>query len=186
VKDTILNVIASDTIYLEAFDYPTIYISGDSSVFEGERIELLANGGVFYQWYPNSIVGDISTPELSIELPKNELLWVEGWNKFRCKRTDSVLVYIREFQVYVPEAFTPNGDGVNDILYVETMGIESIHFQLFNRWGELVFETKDKNIGWDGKHRNNYQHDQSLGWVLNVVDFKGRKHNFKGQTSIFR
>jgi len=61
---------------------------------------------------------------------------------------------LRKYTVDVPDAFTPNGDGYNDILYVRGWGIDQlISFKIFNRYGELVFETNDKNIGWDGTYK---------------------------------
>ncbi len=54
----------------------------------------------------------------------------------------------------VPNAFTPNGDGNNDVLYVRTTGIQDILiFRVYNRWGELVFETENISVGWDGTHK---------------------------------
>lgn len=53
----------------------------------------------------------------------------------------------------VPQIFSPNKDGINDILYVLGTEIEELEFVIYNRWGEKVFETKDQNIGWDGKFR---------------------------------
>ncbi|NJL75224.1 MAG: gliding motility-associated C-terminal domain-containing protein [Saprospiraceae bacterium] len=52
--------------------------------------------------------------------------------------------------IFVPLAFTPNNDGTNDILYVRGNPIEEVYFAVYNRWGQRVFETTDKNIGWDG------------------------------------
>jgi len=52
--------------------------------------------------------------------------------------------------VFVPNAFTPNGDGKNDLVYVYGQGIQSINFQVFDRWGTLVFETTDPKTGWAG------------------------------------
>jgi gliding motility-associated-like protein len=57
-------------------------------------------------------------------------------------------------EVFVPNAFTPNGDRENDVLFVRG-GIDELSFKIYNRWGELVFETEDQSIGWDGTYKGN-------------------------------
>ena len=52
--------------------------------------------------------------------------------------------------VFIPNSFTPNGDGVNDILYVRSGILDECYFVVYNRWGEKVFQTYDNTIGWDG------------------------------------
>jgi large repetitive protein len=51
---------------------------------------------------------------------------------------------------FVPNAFSPNNDGENDVLYVRGITVTDLHWMIFSRWGEKVFETKDANTGWDG------------------------------------
>ena len=70
---------------------------------------------------------------------------------------DSNLVEIELLQsvcdtpnIYMPNAFSPNGDGINDVLFVEGNIIESIDLYIVNRWGQTVFESTDKNVGWNG------------------------------------
>ncbi|MEI6123156.1 MAG: gliding motility-associated C-terminal domain-containing protein [Bacteroidota bacterium] len=55
--------------------------------------------------------------------------------------------------VYIPNIFSPNGDGANDIFRVRGPNIDSVHLQVYNRWGNLVFESKDINAGWDGTYK---------------------------------
>lgn len=69
-----------------------------------------------------------------------------------CTATDNVLVKIDPLSriLYIPNAFSPNGDGVNDIFTIYGKGISQIRLMIFDRWGEKVFETNDPNFGWDG------------------------------------
>ncbi|MFW5709875.1 MAG: gliding motility-associated C-terminal domain-containing protein, partial [Bacteroidota bacterium] len=66
--------------------------------------------------------------------------------------SDSITVFVLiDFTLEMPDAFTPNGDGVNDVVHVQGKKINKlIDFKVFNRWGNLVFETTDLNEGWDG------------------------------------
>ena len=69
---------------------------------------------------------------------------------------DSVFVNVSildEFLIYVPNSFSPNGDNINEELVVATAGIETFTMKIFNRWGEIIFETSDPTIFWDGKSK---------------------------------
>ncbi len=72
-----------------------------------------------------------------------------------CRITDTVTIQVieiicKEPYIYVPNAFTPNEDGKNELLYVRSANIRDLYFTIYNRWGEKVFETRDQSIGWDG------------------------------------
>lgn len=71
--------------------------------------------------------------------------------------------------VDVPSAFTPNGDGVNDIVYPDGWGIRKlIYFRIFNRWGQLVFESNDLSVGWDGTMNGVPQNMETYVWQVSV------------------
>src|SRR5690606_27474392 len=73
-------------------------------------------------------------------------------NEFGCSDTSYQWVHIYdEFHCYFPNAFTPNGDGNNDFFKPVVSGIKQYDFQIYNRWGELIFTSKQAEIGWDGK-----------------------------------
>jgi len=72
----------------------------------------------------------------------------------------------------VPDAFTPNGDSMNDIVYVEGWGIERVlEFKIFNRWGELVFETTNVNQGWDGTYKGRDQMADTYSYIVSVKPY---------------
>ena len=83
-----------------------------------------------------------------------------------CSNRDSVTIYVsdlicRDPYIYVPNAFTPDGDGINDILYVYGDMLEDVYFIIFNRWGEVVFETNNVEEGWDGTY-NGHEADPAV------------------------
>jgi len=74
--------------------------------------------------------------------------------------------------VDVPTAFTPNGDGTNDIVYVAGWGIKSLqYFKIYNRWGELVFESNDIKVGWDGTYRGTPQNIETYVYQVSVTTY---------------
>lgn len=86
----------------------------------------------------------------------------------------------------LPTAFSPNGDGENDVLYVRGYNIESIHLQIFNRWGQMVFESFSMDEGWDGTFLGEPQPMEVYGYVLNVKFLDGKSENFQGNVTLLR
>ncbi len=86
----------------------------------------------------------------------------------------------------VPTAFSPNGDGSNDILYVRGSGIETVDLKIFNRWGQLVFETKDINVGWDGTYKGKPQEMEGYAFTLSVKFIDETTFFKKGNITLLR
>jgi gliding motility-associated-like protein len=89
--------------------------------------------------------------------------------------------------IMVPKAFTPNGDGVNDILYPYLSGVKEFHyFRVFNRLGQLMFETKDKDTGWNGTMGGVQQPMAIYIWVATGVALDGTPVEKRGQVLLVR
>lgn len=86
----------------------------------------------------------------------------------------------------LPKGFSPNGDGTNDILFVRGSGIETLDLKVFNRWGEIVFETTDVNKGWDGKYKGKEQPMEAYAYVMNVTFVDGTSFYKKGNVTLLR
>ncbi len=96
-------------------------------------------------------------------------------------------VQFAAINIYVPKVFTPNGDGVNDLLKPILVGISAFHyFSVFNRWGNLVFTTEDPNTGWDGRFKGVQQPVETYLWIAEGVDTNGKKIVQKGMVSLVR
>jgi gliding motility-associated-like protein len=90
-------------------------------------------------------------------------------------------------EIYVPTAFTPDGDGRNDILKAIVAGMKEFHyFTIYNRWGQQVFTTSDHSKGWDGKIEGLQQGSATFVWMAEGVDYKGNLIRRKGTTTIIR
>ena len=88
--------------------------------------------------------------------------------------------------VFVPNTFTPNGDGKNDILYVRGIKVDEVYFAVYNRWGEMVFETTDKTKGWDGIYKSRAADVGVFGWYLKVKCVNGEEAFRKGNVTLVR
>jgi hypothetical protein len=105
-----------------------------------------------------------------------------------CVTVDTVLVRVFPGNsIYVPSAFTPNGDGLNDRLYPVMAGYKELHFfRVYNRLGNLVFETNrmGKEFSWDGTIKGYAQQTGDYIWALQAVDENGHVVNQKGNTTL--
>jgi len=86
----------------------------------------------------------------------------------------------------LPTAFTPNGDGENDILYVRGAAIKTLDLKIYNRWGQLVFETTDQKIGWDGTFNGQPQPIEAYAYVLHATFIDGSAKLLKGNVTLLR
>jgi len=99
----------------------------------------------------------------------------------------TVKVFKTEPRVFVPTAFTPNGDGLNDQFRPIAVGISKIeYFRVFNRWGELVFSTTVNGKGWDGNIAGKPQGSGTFVWVVRGIDYKGKHFFAKGTVTLIR
>ena len=74
--------------------------------------------------------------------------------------------------IEVPTAFTPGIDGPNSVVFARGWGIRELkYFRIYNRWGELMFETSDMSVGWDGTYKGKLQLQDNYGWVLEAESF---------------
>ena len=88
---------------------------------------------------------------------------------------------------YIPSAFTPNNDGLNDIFRPTPVGIASLDFfRVFNRLGELVYETSEIGKGWDGIYKGKKQHTGNYVWSLKATDRLGKLRIMKGNVVLIR
>jgi len=88
--------------------------------------------------------------------------------------------------IYVPNVFSPNGDGINDILYVHGQGIETMTFIIYDRWGEKVFESTDPTKGWDGSFRGKQVENGVYVYYLKAHIVTDEDVKYKGNITIVR
>jgi gliding motility-associated-like protein len=88
--------------------------------------------------------------------------------------------------VDVPNAFTPNGDGINDRVYVRGFGIAKMNFRIYNRQGLMVFQSLTTSIGWDGKYKGVLQPMDAYAYTLEIEFFDGSRATKKGDITLLR
>ena len=109
------------------------------------------------------------------------------YNAYGCSDTISQFLYIRgDLVLYVPNTFTPNGDGMNDFFNMSGYGFESFELLIFNRWGNVVKTITDINDSWDGTFNGRNCQDGVYTWKLRAIDFDEIPHQRVGHVSILR
>ena len=123
---------------------PQVDLGNDTSICEGQTISLNAGTYTAYEWSDGSFL-----PANTFGQPG--VFWVVVTDDFDCQDTDTLKANDHcPFTLYVPNAFSPNGDGRNDLFRAYGKDLHDFHLTVFNRWGELVFESFDLNDTWDG------------------------------------
>ncbi|MEP7164594.1 MAG: PKD domain-containing protein [Ferruginibacter sp.] len=161
----------------------------DTSIVEGETIRLNATGASTYLWNPGTwlsstnIGNPLSAPDDNIKY------YVLGTDQYGCIGKDSINIRLFRLDpdMYVPTAFTPNGDGNNDVTRPILLGMKALnYFKVFNRFGELMFSTTEKGKGWDGVYKGKPQDPATFVWMAEGVTFKGQKKTKKGYVVLIR
>jgi gliding motility-associated-like protein len=88
--------------------------------------------------------------------------------------------------LWVPNAFTPNGDGVNDLFELFSINVVDFHLEIFSRWGELMFISDDIGYSWDGKYQNKVVPEGAYVWVAKVTLLNGDKPALRGSVTVIR
>ena len=140
----------------------TIYVQTGSTIPMNNYVALSPDTYQTFTWTPSTGLNCNNCQNPIISVTGSELYSLEATTIYGCSDKDYMYVstFCQNSQVYIPNAFTPDGDGKNDILMVRGSGIKQVKsFRIYNRWGQIVFErgnfnVNDPQFGWDGKIRN--------------------------------
>lgn len=163
--------------------------AGRDTVFiQNQPFQLQGTGGSIYSWSPSTGLSDPGIANPTGVLTDDITYTLTVTTPEGCVDTDEINITVfKGSQIYVPGGFTPNGDGRNEKLGPYYIGIKSVdYFQVFNRWGEQVFLTKDLYQQWDGRFRGEPQPSGVYVWQLRATDYVGKVYELKGTTTIIR
>ncbi|MDN5213928.1 gliding motility-associated C-terminal domain-containing protein [Fulvivirgaceae bacterium BMA12] len=166
---------------------PIVRISNDTTIQAGNSVQLFASGGDLYSWSPTD---DLDNPQASDPFAspiQTTTYTVEVENEFGCAARESVTVTVDDnYEIFVPQMFTPNGDGSNDILFVNTIGIETLTFKIFDRHGKLIFESASSSDGWDGRVNGEAQNIDTYVYLVSARTYSNQNVTDKGTFQLIR
>lgn len=145
----------SDSLIVSIFSYPSVNAGPDKIIPRGDQVRLNGSGAQQYYWNPGVFLSCVECEDPVSSPIVNILYYVEGYDSNGCRGMDSVLIEVVEMEsLFVPNAFSPNGDFENPVFLTYGLGILTFQMLIYDRWGNLVFEAKDKDSGWDGTLQN--------------------------------
>ena len=178
----------SKSLSTNVFFYPKpiAHINGDSFLNYGHEVSLegVTNADIFY-WesmdsiYCTSCLATFAKPEET----NTYIFNVEDTNG--CKNSDTLTV-ILDGALYVPNTFTPNGDGVNDFFTIKGKEIKTFNLLIFNRWGQLIFESDSMNYQWDGTHHGRQVLIDTYVWKIEYEDNQQKFEKLIGHVNVIR
>lgn len=191
VQLIVTNNFGADTLISQIVVHPNPIIDAgnDTTIMFGDPANLTAttnSSGSFY-WEPsfNVVCPSCQNTQANPEETTTYIVTITDTNG--CSASDTIMVTV-EFEnvVFVPNIFSPNGDGNNDVVYVRAQGVEKLHFYIYNRWGELVFETQDINIGWDGTYNGEPLNKAVFVYYVEVTFNDGSEVIQKGDITLMK
>ncbi|MCX6315725.1 MAG: gliding motility-associated C-terminal domain-containing protein [Bacteroidetes bacterium] len=173
------------TMKLRTFPFDTLAHPGDQF-----RLQAISPG-INYQWTPATGLSSATVPDpiVTVGVAGDVIQYqVTGVDTEGCKAEGYVTIRVYKGpEIYVPTGFTPNGDGLNDLLLPVPVGIKSYnYFRVFNRWGQLLFSTTTLNRGWDGRLNGKEQPTGTYIWIVEGVTKDNRLITKKGTTTLIR
>lgn len=178
--------------------YPTVSLGPDLTLATGTQHKLVStitNGPIArWMWTPTTNLNCSTCPEPIATIKREISYAVKVTNHFGCSASDTlnIKVFCESSQVYIPNAFSPDGDGHNDIFMVRASGIMQIKsVRIFSRWGEIVFEKtnilpNDPSSGWDGRVRGVVMGPDVYAYTVEVVCDNGTPYFLKGNLTLLR
>lgn len=164
---------------------PNVVASEDATYNVDDQIYINATGTGTITWVQGENIICNDCPYTQV-MPKSTNCYVaETVNQFGCKALDEVCITITyDNGIYIPNAFTPNGDGLNDVFLVYGHSISEVTMDIFDRWGEKLFTSGDIAKGWNGVYKGK---DSEIGVYIYKISYKGidgKKHSKTGHVTL--
>lgn len=181
------NSLKDDSVTITVSTPAKLFVGNDTIIAMRQPLQLFSrdvnNSGLsIYTWSPVYGLNDPFIANPVAILDRDITYYVYASTAGGCEAFDTINIKAYEGpELYVPNAFTPDGNGLNDILKVIAIGMKEFHFlRLYNRYGQLVFSTTDPNKGWDGRIKGKIQNTGTYVWMAEAVDYRGNLIQRKG------
>jgi len=158
----------------------------DTSIAFGKNVQLTSSGGSTYVWNPaqglnsNTCFDPVASPTV------NTTYTLVVTSDSGCSAQQTITIDVNCGNIFIPDAFSPNNDGQNDYLYVRGDCIKSMQFEIFDRWGNKVFETTDQGIPWNGMFNGKAANTGSYVYYLSTTLYDGTTQTKKGNVTLVR
>ncbi|HTL80093.1 MAG TPA: PKD domain-containing protein [Bacteroidia bacterium] len=188
----VTNAFGSDTIVMNnavnVGSQPSVDAGPFVTIAIGNQTTLNASGGAgSYSWSPSTGLDNPNIANPNASPTVTTTYTVNFTDASGCTASDTVTVQvIEEYALFVPSAFSPNGDGANDVLFVRGAGIKFLTFAVYDRFGEKVFESQNINDGWDGVFRGQPMNTGIYVWYVTADFYNNTSQSIHGDVSLVR
>ncbi len=189
LSGTTSNGCVSDTLKRIVTIYGTKAFAGRDTIVAGNQpVQLNGSGGELYNWSPPTGLNDPTIANPIAMLQSDTRYVLTASTVFGCSTSDTILLkVVKGPSFYVPNAFTPNNDGHNDRFRFIPIGMKEIfYFRVYNRYGQLVFSTKNAYPGWDGTLSGKLQPTGTYVWLVSGKDFNDKAQSLRGTFLLIR
>lgn len=176
---------ATDTVHVNVFPSQSINLGPDVLIPFGGSTQLFAQGIGNFSWSPDSFLTCSQCYNPTASPLHSTQYFATLTDANGCHFYDSIWVFV-EGALYVPNTFTPNRDGINDIFMALGVEIKEFEMTIFNRWGEDIFRTDDLLYGWDGTHRGAKCPIGVYAWKISYTENSGKEGSLIGHVSLLR
>lgn len=178
----------TDSVFVIIYPAPVVTISPDTTILNGGEAQLFVTGGSYYLWTPFTDLScdDCANPIADPLDTTTYCVLVTDQNGCQVNVCTTVRVEILCGDVFVPNAFSPNNDDENDLVCVYSNCLESMHFAIYDRWGEKVFESSSKYVCWDGTYKGKPMNSGVYVYKLEGYLITGTKVSQSGNITLVR
>lgn len=191
--DTCFVTLSTTVTVIDPALFPIAATADNDSVFSGSStvIHAITDTTLTILWSPAAGLSNPNSFNPTASPTTTTTYTLTVIDSSGCPKTATVTIYVLSMQcdpadVFVPNTFTPNSDGQNDVLYVRGNMISELYFAVYNRWGEMVFETTDQNVGWDGIYKGMKADPAVFAWYLRAKCYNGSELKKQGNTTLIR
>ena len=179
--------IGTAEVYIELFPLPFVQTTPDIYAFVGDPIVISAeatSSGTF-TWEPPLFLSCTNCQTALVNSTQNMTYTVYFEDENGCTAQDNINISFDAI-IYVPNTFTPDQDKFNPIFKPEGGNIVEFHMLIFNRWGEIMFESYNFNVGWDGTYGGKVCQDGTYVWVIEYKDNSNNKQQLVGHVNLLK
>jgi gliding motility-associated-like protein len=164
--------------------------SSNDTICSGESVVLSGTGALNYSWFNN-----LGTPQnTNVSPSQSTAYFLQGTDINGCSNSDKIVIIVKSCEtllsiepvVIIPTVFTPNFDGQNDLFNITGVGITAIHYKIYNRWGELIFETNQINEGWNGRTTSGTEVPEGTYFYIATVTTTDEEESHHGSITLIR
>jgi gliding motility-associated-like protein len=184
-------------VYIQVNPLPTVDAGPDKTINVGQSVDLIPTpslDAINATWTPIGTIIGSNYPAITVKPKQTTEYTIAVENQYGCKAEDHVTVFVlcNNANVFIPNTFSPNGDGMNDVFYPRGTGIFSIKtLRIFNRWGQVVFEqhdfqANDASKGWNGTFKGTALTPDIFVYTIDILCENNEILTYKGNVALIR